>query len=615
MRRLGFRWRNRTIPERSAGTRPFLPRLLTGLALALLTGLGMPPGALRAASAQPAAPAPPPGEAEDPTGETPPVTSAGGQDAPESSEPPPPVAIGSKPFGESYLLGEIVAQLLESRGHRVDRRLGLGATEIAFQALRTGGIDLYPEYTGTGLLAILDREPEGGAREVFRTVQGEFRERWGVRWLPPLGIENTFAVAVRRETAERLHLRTLSDLAALEDTLVAGFSPDFIGRADGLPGLRASYDLELREVRSLMQAVKYEALAEGRVDLIDGYSTDGFVERYDFVILEDDRGFFPPYEAALVVGPRLWRDRPEVIRTLSELSGLLDDATMRRLNRRVEVDGEPLERVAREGLETLGLLAGADGESLRGSGDRGSVGVDGATGLGVVTSLPRYLWERRGDLWTMTLRHLLLVGFSLSTAVLLAVPLGLVLERTRAMAESVIRGVGLLQTVPSIALLAFMIPLLGIGVAPALVALFLYSLFPILRNTFTGIRDADPAAVGANWTDTIQYDESTPSGDVDVVWIVTYTVVGEDDFRGIPVTRVESEGQYQVATGGEMQGMYVEQELSGSESGYFLWDESGRRVVMMESNREMEGAVYADVAPGPMQMTGTGVIRMVLRTP
>ena len=136
-----------------------------------------------------------------------------------------------------------------------------------------------------------------------------------------------------------------------------------------------------------------------------------------------------------------------------------------------------------------------------------------------------------------------------------------------------------------------------------------------LAHEFLPRLPGGPVVVGASWTDTIQYDESTRAGDLDVVWVVTYTVVGEDDFRGIPVMRVESDGRYQVATGGEMQGMYVEQELSGSESGYFLWDQSGRRVMMMESVREMDGAVYADVAPEPMQMTGTGIVRMVLRTP
>ncbi len=410
-----------------------------------------------------------------------------------------PVVVASKPFGESYLLGEVFAQLLEARGHPVDRRLGLGATEIAFQALRTGGIDVYPEYTGTGLLAILGREPRGGPREVFRAVSDAFRERWGVRWLPPLGFENTYAVAVRRETARRHGLETLSDLAAVGDSLVGGFSPDFIGREDGLPGLRRAYDLRFRAVRSLLQAVKYEALAEGRVDVIDGYSTDGFVERYELVVLEDDRGFFPPYEAAALVSAELWVRRPEAVRALAELSGLFDDALVRRLNRRVEVEGEPLERVARDALVEVGLVE----ESGRDIG-AGSPGIspDGAAsgpsrGLRVVSSLPAYLWERRGELGRLTLRHLLLVGISLGAAVLLAVPLGLFLERARRSAEGVIRGVGVLQTVPSIALLAFMIPLLGIGVVPALVALFLYSLFPILRNTFTGVRDADPDAVGA----------------------------------------------------------------------------------------------------------------------
>ena len=402
-----------------------------------------------------------------------------------------PVVVASKPFGESYLLGEIFAQLLEARDIPVRRRLGLGATEIAFQAIRSGSADVYPEYTGTGLLAVLGQEPSGGPRDVFRRVATAFRERWGVRWLPPLGFENTYAVAVRRETAERHGLRTLSDLAAVSDSLVGGFSPDFIGREDGLPGLREAYGMRFGEVRSLLQAVKYEALAAGRVDVIDGYATDGFIERYDLTVLEDDRGFFPPYEAAPVVSRRLWERRPGAVRALSELGGLLDTPTMRTLNRRVEVDGEPLARVARDALLRLELVE-PEGDA---EGSASGEGLEATDASG--SSFVAYLWERRGDLAGMTARHLLLVGLSLAAAVTLAVPLGLGLERARRSAEGVIRGVGVLQTLPSIALLAFMIPLLGIGVLPALVALFLYSLFPILRNTYTGVRDADPVAVDA----------------------------------------------------------------------------------------------------------------------
>lgn len=397
--------------------------------------------------------------------------------APEVS----PVQVASKPFGESYLLAEIFAQLLESRGIEVRRRPGLGSTEVAFGALRAGEIDVYPEYTGTGLLAILGEAPEGTRAEVFRRVAREFRERWGVRWLPPLGFENTYAISVRDETARERNLVTISDLAREGADLVGGFSPDFMGREDGLPGLSRVYDLELRETRSLLQAVKYEALSAGRVDVIDGYSTDGFLGRADVVVLTDDRDFFPPYEAAPLVSRRLAEEHPRAIAALSELAGLLDEARMRELNRRVEIDSEPVASVAADALRSIGLVGGVVGEAVRGQERAGS--------------FLSFMWQRRARMASETARHLLLVGLSLFGAILVALPGGLALERLRSGAEGVIRGVGVIQTLPSIALLAFMIPLLGIGVVPAVVALFLYSLFPILRNTFSGVRDADPAAV------------------------------------------------------------------------------------------------------------------------
>ncbi len=393
-----------------------------------------------------------------------------------------PLVVASKPFGESFILAEMFSQLLESRGITVERRLGLGATEIAFQALRSGAIDVYPEYSGTGLVAILDQTPEGTPEQVFRTVSRAFRERWGIHWLPPLGFENTYAIAVRPTSAESDSLRSLSDLAEVAPEYVGGFSPDFIGRSDGLPGLEGAYGLRLREVRSLLQAVKYEAVSRGEVDVIDGYSTDGLIDRFDLTVLTDDLEFFPPYQAAAVVGRNLWQARPDAVRALSELSGTLDEELMRRLNRRVEVDGEEFASVARDALTEIGLVGGP---AVR-------IVTDDAV---TETSLGTYLWEHREQTAALTGRHLLLVIVSLLAACLVAIPLGLVLDKTERRAEVVIRGVGLFQTIPSIALLAFMIPMLGIGVVPALVALFLYSLFPILRNTYTGIRDADPAAI------------------------------------------------------------------------------------------------------------------------
>ena len=419
------------------------------------------------------------------------ISPAEPQSAPRSSSPQTtrPIVVASKPFGESYLLAEMFAQTLEARGFRVERRPGLGATEIAFGALRSGAVDVYPEYTGTGLLAILGEEPRGDARAVFRRVAGEFERRWGVRWLPPLGFQNTYAIAMRRETARRFGLRTLSDLARAGDSLTAGFTPDFIGRADGLPGLRRAYGFHPREVRSLLQAVKYPALAAGRVDVIDGYSTDGFIARYDLVVLEDDRAFFPPYEAAALVSARLARESPAALAALAELSGRLDETTLRALNRRVEVDGHEIPRVARDALRDAGVLAGGGGTPSTAADSR----EQGRSG-----SLAGYLWERRAMLGGLVLRHLLLVAVSLGAAIAVAVPLGVALERVRpALAESAVRATGVLQTLPGIALLAFMIPLLGIGVLPAVAALFLYSLYPIVRNTYGGVRDAGPDAVAA----------------------------------------------------------------------------------------------------------------------
>jgi osmoprotectant transport system substrate-binding protein/osmoprotectant transport system permease protein len=404
---------------------------------------------------------------------------------PQAARAPRAVIVASKPFGESYLLAEMFAQLLEARGFATDRRLGLGATEIAFQALRTNRIDVYPEYTGTGLLAILGERPSADPSAVYRQVSREFRVRYGARWLPPLGFQNTYAIAVRRETARRLGLATLTDLAAVSSRLRAGLTPDFIGRPDGLPGLEKAYGIHFLSVRALLPAVKYQALAAGEVDIIDGYSTDGFIARYDLVILKDDRRFFPPYEAAALTSPAFSRDLPDAVAALTELSGLLTEEDMRRLNRRIEVDNDPVPAVASDALRSLGLT-GTTREARR---------ATGRTGEGVTA----YLWHQRGIIGGLVLRHLLLVGISLAAAVALAVPLGLLLERSRRIAESAIRAVSLLQTVPSIALLAFMIPLLGIGVVPALVALFLYSLYPILRNTYTGVRDAAPDAVGAAW--------------------------------------------------------------------------------------------------------------------
>ena len=400
-----------------------------------------------------------------------------------------PVVVGSKPFGESYLLAELFAQLLEARGLRVTRTFGLGGTEIVFPALRQGAIDVFPEYTGSGLLVILKAPMATDPAAVFGTVAREFAARYDARWLAPLGFENTYAMSVRTEMATRLGLRTLSDAARVSSRLRAGFTADFIGLPDGLPALRRVYGLAPRTVSALAPALKYQALVAGDVDIIDAYSTDGLLDRYPLTVLVDDRRVFPPYDAAAVVRGALARDQPAAVAALGELSGRIDVTLMRRLNAQVEVEGRAVAEVARAALADLGLATPA---------------ADPAPGAASATprtdaaspSFVAYLWARRQAIGAMSVRHLWLAGVSLAAAIVAGVGLGLLLARRRG-AEAATRGIGLLQTIPGIALLAFMLPVLGIGVVPAMVALFLYSLYPIVRGTVTGVREADRSAVEA----------------------------------------------------------------------------------------------------------------------
>ena len=332
-----------------------------------------------------------------------------------------PVVVASKPFGESYLLAEMFAQLLEAQNMRVVRRPGLGSTEIVFGALRTGAVDVYPEYTGTGLLAVLHDTlpPEilADPRRVFAYVARISEERFGVRWLPPLGFQNTFALAVRAATASEYNLRTLSDLARESRHLKAGFTPDFISRSDGLAGLTKVYGSGVRpgQVQPLLPALKYQALVGGSVDVIDGFSTDGLLERYRLVVLEDDRHFFPP-TGWLRCSAKKAAARSEVVAAITLLSGRIDEAMMRSLNRRVEVDGEDVRMVARSALGALGLVPASGGVNAP------KAVAGGASNARNRDSFASYLWSRRSVLIELTLRHLQLVAIALAAAALVAVP-------------------------------------------------------------------------------------------------------------------------------------------------------------------------------------------------
>jgi len=264
------------------------------------------------------------------------------------------IRVGSKNFSEQVLLGEVVAQALEARGVRVDRKLNLGGSFVCHQALVAGELDLYPEYTGTAHTAILKEKPDSDPARVRQKVTDEYARRWKLVWAPALGFENTFALVVRPDDAARLKLATISDLAARGSELRPGFGYEFVERADGYPGLARAYGLSFRERPVEMDlGLLYPALQSRRVDVVAGNSTDGLIAAIGGVVLADDRRYFPPYEAAFVVRGAVWKETPAVREVLENLAGHLDAAHMRAWNAQLDRDKKRPEDVAKEVLREI----------------------------------------------------------------------------------------------------------------------------------------------------------------------------------------------------------------------------------------------------------------------
>ena len=257
------------------------------------------------------------------------------------------VVVGAKDFLEQDVLAEIVAQELEARGVEVERRLHLGGTHLAHQAVRSGRIDLYVEYSGTVLVEILDQPPLGDPEEVYRVVEREYLDRWELVTGPPLGFENTFAFVVRRADADSLALDTITDLASVSPEWTIGVGPEFLDRADGYPGVTRAYGLRFDGVRQMDLGLLYRALEEGRIDVAVGNSTDGQIAALDLVVLRDDRLFFPPYQAIPVVRRETLERHPDVWPVLEALGGAVSAATMRELNRAVVEGNEDVATIVR----------------------------------------------------------------------------------------------------------------------------------------------------------------------------------------------------------------------------------------------------------------------------
>ena len=368
-----------------------------------------------------------------------------------------PIRVASKNFTESYVLAEIAAQVLESEGFSVERRFGLGGTLICFEALANDEIDLYIEYTGTLSQAILELPLDTSRAELNVALSVR-----GLELLPPLGFNNTYAIAVKRSVAERLGLAKIGDLRGHPELSVV-VSHEFLERGDGWKGLSAVYGLS-GQISGIEHGLAYQALQDGSIDVTDAYSTDGEIKRYDLVLLKDDKGFFPRYMAL----PLARRNLPGRARqALVALADTITDSRMQALNAEVAFNGRSFAQVARSFLVERGLLNEAVAR----------------------TPLVDPLWS---NLRRNTLQHLKLTAIAMAGAVVFGVGLSLAVFRVSALSRAVLYMAGLMQTIPSIALLALMIPVLGIGPRPAIVALFLYSLLPILRNTITALTTLDP---------------------------------------------------------------------------------------------------------------------------
>jgi len=371
-----------------------------------------------------------------------------------------PLRVGSKAFTESVILGEIATGAVRSAGVEAEHRAALGGTRLLWDSLVSGAIDVYPEYTGTIVEEILagDGFAPGQSSAQDRDRLASALAARGVGMTAPLGFDNTYAIGVLGDRARALGVSHISDLRAHPE-LTFGFSNEFMSRRDGWPALRRRYDLPQANVRGLDHDLAYRALRAGTLDATDIYTTDAEIQRFGVVPLADDRGFFARYEAVVLY--RVDVDRrfgPEAVAALQRLAGRIDAPTMVALNARAKIDRVPEPEVAAAFLKGQGHLS--------------------------VAASRRQPWRA---IAARIVEHLELVGLSLLAAILVAVPLGVLAAKRRRLGQPLLAATGAIQTIPTLALLVFMIPLFGIGTVPAVAALFLYALLPIVRNTHAGI--------------------------------------------------------------------------------------------------------------------------------
>lgn len=372
----------------------------------------------------------------------------------------PAIRIGSKSFTESVILGELLGHITRANSLTAEHRAELGGTQVLWKALLAGEIDMYVEYTGTLRKEILDLPANASDAEVKQKLAS-----MQIGITPHLGFNNTYAIALPSKLAATKKLTKISDLKT-QPNLRFGFSDEFLDRTDGWPGLQNAYQLPQQDVRGLDHVMACRGLNHGSLDVTDIYSTDAEIEFYDLTILEDDLGFFPKYYAVVLFREELAHQHPQLIEAIMKLDHSISNEQMKLLNAAVRVNKQ---------------------SEIDASGDFVN------QQLGIKTEWNRTdassWWKRlMTRLALTTFQHLTLVVISLLAAILVAIPLGIVAYKIPRFENSILGVIGIIQTLPSMALLVFMIPLLGLGILPAIVALFLYSLLPIVRGTYSGLK-------------------------------------------------------------------------------------------------------------------------------
>jgi osmoprotectant transport system permease protein len=363
------------------------------------------------------------------------------------------IKIGSKKFTESVIIGEIAKDLGKKVNANVEHLKELGGTRVLWDALLKGDIDIYPEYTGTIKQEIFSGKVNSD-HELFNSLK-----KLKIKMSSTLGFNDTYAIGMKINLAKKLNIEKISDLKNHPD-LKIGFSNEFMDRKDGWPGLKRAYNLSQKDVRGLDHDLAYRGLESGDIDVIDLYSTDAEIDYYNLKVLKDDKNFFPEYKAVFLYRADLAKKAPETLQQILNLENSITEASMIKMNEEVKIGGKTENNVASEFVKS-------------------------AFGIKSIYQ-PETIWDR---LIKNTKQHLFLVSVSLMAAILLSIPLGIIAFRKKKFGNMILSVVGIIQTIPSLALLVFMIPLLGIGSWPAIVALFLYSLLPIVRNTYSGLQD------------------------------------------------------------------------------------------------------------------------------